>query len=191
VTHRSPYSSEVTSAASKAYFSTQRLNSASGSFLREESPGCLARDHASRSFPPHPGGSEAATSLQIQSWKRSMARLASRSSSLAYTYAFTRRITGQPGLLINTGSVGLPYDSDSRPAYLILDGSTPSIRRVEYNVEKELKALATCGLPGAGAGSLPCTPPSWKLPNGDTTPAVKPGLVLFPASATATAGRYR
>jgi hypothetical protein len=54
----------------------------------------------------------------------------------AYSYTFIRRITGQTGLLINTGSVGLPYDSDSRPAYLILDGSTPSIRRVEYNVRK-------------------------------------------------------
>ncbi|WP_221270237.1 hypothetical protein, partial [Tunturibacter empetritectus] len=39
--------------------------------------------------------------------------------------------------------------------------------------------------------SLPCTPPSWKLPNGDTTPAMKPGLVLFPDSATAIPGRYR
>jgi hypothetical protein len=27
---------------------------------------------------------------------------------------------------------------------------------------------------------LPCTPPSWKLPNGDTTPAVKPGLRPVP-----------
>lgn len=60
-----------------------------------------------------------------------------------------RAIAGQPGLLINTGSVGLPYDGDPRASYLILDGSTPSIRRVEYNVDKELKALTTCGLPGA------------------------------------------
>jgi putative phosphoesterase len=60
-----------------------------------------------------------------------------------------RTIAGQPGLLINTGSVGLPYDGDPRASYLMLDRSTPSIRRVEYNIEKELKALATCGLPGA------------------------------------------
>jgi len=26
-------------------------------------------------------------------------------------------------------------------------GSTPTIRRVEYDVDKELKALSTCGLP--------------------------------------------
>jgi putative phosphoesterase len=60
-----------------------------------------------------------------------------------------RNIAGHLKLLINTGSVGLPYDGDPRASYLILDGSTPSIRRVEYNVEKELKALASCGSPGA------------------------------------------
>ncbi len=60
-----------------------------------------------------------------------------------------RSIAGQPKLLINTGSVGLSYDGDPRASYLLLEGSTPSIRRVEYNVEKELKALSSCGLPGA------------------------------------------
>ena len=60
-----------------------------------------------------------------------------------------RNIAGYPRLLINTGSVGLPYDGDPRASYLILDEDTPSIRRVEYNLEKELKALASCGLPGA------------------------------------------
>jgi putative phosphoesterase len=62
---------------------------------------------------------------------------------------FIRSIAANPRLLINTGSIGLPYDGDPRASYLILDGQTPSIRRVEYNVEKELKALASCGLPGA------------------------------------------
>jgi putative phosphoesterase len=52
-------------------------------------------------------------------------------------------------LLINTGSVGLPYDGDPRASYLLLEGTTPSIRRVEYDVDKELRALASCGLPGA------------------------------------------
>ncbi len=62
---------------------------------------------------------------------------------------FIRSIAGRPNLLINTGSVGLPHDGDPRASYLILEGSTPSIRRVEYNVEKEVKALSSCGLPGA------------------------------------------
>jgi putative phosphoesterase len=60
-----------------------------------------------------------------------------------------RKIAGRPELLINTGSVGLPYDGDPRASYLLLDDGTPSIRRVEYNVEKELKALLSSGLPGA------------------------------------------
>jgi putative phosphoesterase len=60
-----------------------------------------------------------------------------------------RSVAGNPRLLINTGSVGLSYDGDPRASYLILDEGTPSIRRVEYNIETELKALASCGLPGA------------------------------------------
>jgi predicted phosphodiesterase len=49
----------------------------------------------------------------------------------------------------NTGSVSLSYDGDRRAAYLLLDGSAPSIRRVEYDVDRELKALSLCGLPHA------------------------------------------
>jgi putative phosphoesterase len=60
-----------------------------------------------------------------------------------------RCVASHPEFLINTGSVGLSYDGDPRASYLILDEGTPSIRRVEYNLELELKALAFCGLPGA------------------------------------------
>jgi len=62
--------------------------------------------------------------------------------------SYIRRI---PGLtVVNTGSVSLSYDGDRRAAYLLLDGTEPAIRRVDYDVEKELKALAECGLPHAG-----------------------------------------
>jgi putative phosphoesterase len=60
-----------------------------------------------------------------------------------------RTIAGHPNLLINIGSVGLPYDGDPRASYLLLEAGKPSIRRVEYNVDNELKALSSCGLPGA------------------------------------------
>jgi putative phosphoesterase len=60
-----------------------------------------------------------------------------------------RRLDSRLKLLINTGSVGLSYDGDPRASYLLLEKATASIRRVEYDVEKELKALATCNLPGA------------------------------------------
>jgi predicted phosphodiesterase len=49
----------------------------------------------------------------------------------------------------NSGSVSLSYDGDPRAAYLLLDESQPIIRRVEYDVGKELKALSACGLPHA------------------------------------------
>jgi predicted phosphodiesterase len=62
---------------------------------------------------------------------------------------FIRVLAGQPRLLINTGSVGLSYNGDPRASYLILEDGVPSIRKVEYNVEKELRALTSCGLPGS------------------------------------------
>jgi putative phosphoesterase len=49
--------------------------------------------------------------------------------------------------VINTGSVGLPHDGDPRASYLILDNNNPTIRRVEYDLDKELKALAASKLP--------------------------------------------
>jgi hypothetical protein len=47
----------------------------------------------------------------------------------------------------NTGSVSLSYDGDPRASYLLLEDSKPSIRRVEYDIDRELKALSTCGFP--------------------------------------------
>jgi predicted phosphodiesterase len=52
-------------------------------------------------------------------------------------------------IVANTGSVGLSYDGDRRAAYLLLDESTPSIRRVEYDVDREIKALFACDFPHA------------------------------------------
>jgi predicted phosphodiesterase len=55
-----------------------------------------------------------------------------------------------PGMIVaNSGSVSLSYDGDRRAAYLLVDESSPAIRRVEYDMEKELKALSSCGLPHA------------------------------------------
>lgn len=55
-----------------------------------------------------------------------------------------------PGLtLANTGSAGLPYDGDPRASYLLLDGMEPEIRRVEYDIAKECRALIASGIPHA------------------------------------------
>ena len=58
---------------------------------------------------------------------------------------YIRSVSGM--IVANTGSVGLPYDGDRRAAYLLLDGSEPSIRRVEYDVDREIETLSACGLP--------------------------------------------
>jgi len=62
---------------------------------------------------------------------------------------FFRPVDGLRWTLINTGSVGLSYDGDPRASYLLLDGDHPTIRRVEYDLARELAALERCGLPGA------------------------------------------
>jgi predicted phosphodiesterase len=49
----------------------------------------------------------------------------------------------------NTGSVSLSYDGDPRASYLLIEDGRPSIRRVEYDIEKELKAIAACPIPHA------------------------------------------
>lgn len=60
-----------------------------------------------------------------------------------------RRMNGCVKLLINAGSVGLPHDGDPRASYLLLEEDTPSIRRVPYDIEKEVKTLSSGGWPGA------------------------------------------
>jgi len=60
-----------------------------------------------------------------------------------------RTLSATLRLLINTGSVGLPFDDDPRAAYLLLDDGVPAIRRVEYDREKEIRALLASGMPRA------------------------------------------
>jgi hypothetical protein len=53
-----------------------------------------------------------------------------------------RRLT-----VANTGSVSLSYDGDWRASYLLVDRNSAEIRRVEYDLERELQALMRSGLP--------------------------------------------
>ena len=51
-------------------------------------------------------------------------------------------------IVANSGSVSLSYDGDKRASYLLLDqGRPPEIRRVEYDVDKEIRALKQSSLP--------------------------------------------
>ena len=56
-----------------------------------------------------------------------------------------RSISG--GVVVNTGSVSLSYDGDPRASYLLLDDGQAAIRRVEYNMDRELRNLDSCGFP--------------------------------------------
>ena len=51
--------------------------------------------------------------------------------------------------IVNSGSVSLSFDGDPRASYLLLDDGRPSIRRVQYDVEREIQAMRASGLPHA------------------------------------------
>lgn len=53
-----------------------------------------------------------------------------------------------PGLVVaNAGSVSLSYDGDCRAGYVLVEGSEVTFRRVEYDVEAEVRTLSGSGLP--------------------------------------------
>jgi putative phosphoesterase len=60
---------------------------------------------------------------------------------------FIRRLRGMT--VANTGSVSQSYDRDRRASYLVIEGESVTIRRVEYDVESEAKELLRSGLPHA------------------------------------------
>ena len=52
-------------------------------------------------------------------------------------------------MVINTGSVSQSFDGDPRASYLLIDNGTPKVRRVEYDIEREINAITASGLPHA------------------------------------------
>jgi putative phosphoesterase len=60
---------------------------------------------------------------------------------------YIRQVQGMT--IANSGSVSQSYDGDRRAAYLVMDGESLAIRRVEYDVENEAKELLRSGLPHA------------------------------------------
>jgi predicted phosphodiesterase len=61
--------------------------------------------------------------------------------------AFVRRLPSF--ILANSGSVSLSYDRDPRAAYALVDDNGITIRRVEYDIEREVTMLADARFPGA------------------------------------------
>jgi putative phosphoesterase len=50
-------------------------------------------------------------------------------------------------MVANSGSVGLPHDADPRASYLLIDDGAAAVRRVEYDVEREIRDRAATGYP--------------------------------------------
>jgi len=63
-------------------------------------------------------------------------------------HPFVRTVGGF--MVVNSGSAGQPLDGDGRASYLLLDDGQPTIRRVEYDIEREIRATEASGLPHAG-----------------------------------------
>jgi diadenosine tetraphosphatase ApaH/serine/threonine PP2A family protein phosphatase len=67
---------------------------------------------------------------------------------VAYGHIHRPSVRRLPALTVmNSGSVGLPYDGDWRAAYLLLEDGVPSIRRVAYDLERALDDLRAARYP--------------------------------------------
>jgi putative phosphoesterase len=51
--------------------------------------------------------------------------------------------------IANSGAVSQSFDGDRRAAYLLITGGKPEIRRVEYDVQREIQAMLRSGMPHA------------------------------------------
>jgi putative phosphoesterase len=61
---------------------------------------------------------------------------------VVYGHIHTPFVRVLDGLTVaNSGSVGMPHDGDHRASYLLIDNGEPRIRRVEYDVEAEVREL--------------------------------------------------
>jgi putative phosphoesterase len=73
-----------------------------------------------------------------------------RAPIVVYGHIHRPYIRRLPGMTVaNTGSASQSYDGDRRASYLVIDGQSVTIRRVEYDVESEAKELLSSGLPHA------------------------------------------
>jgi putative phosphoesterase len=64
---------------------------------------------------------------------------------------FVRNVSTSPRALtvVNCGSVGMPFDGDPRASYLVVDEGVPAVRRVEYDLEREVRSLLQSNYPAA------------------------------------------
>lgn len=86
----------------------------------------------------------------------SILRLAEDPNRTSYTVESELSFADVSRALVNVGSVGQPRDEDARTGWGLFDATaqTYSLRRVEYDVEREARSIRDAGLPGILADRL-------------------------------------
>jgi putative phosphoesterase len=73
-----------------------------------------------------------------------------RATTVVYGHIHRPYVRELDGLTVaNSGAVGMPFDGDWRASYLLIEDGAVEIRRVEYDLERELHVLAASGYPDA------------------------------------------
>jgi diadenosine tetraphosphatase ApaH/serine/threonine PP2A family protein phosphatase len=71
-------------------------------------------------------------------------------ATVVYGHIHRPYVRELPGLTVaNSGSVGMPFDGDWRASYLLIEEGAVEVRRVEYDVEREIANLEAGGYPDA------------------------------------------
>jgi putative phosphoesterase len=69
---------------------------------------------------------------------------------VVYGHIHRPYVRALPDLTVaNSGSIGQPWDGDPRASYLLIEDGEVTIRRVEYDIEREATALAERRYPNA------------------------------------------
>jgi len=134
---------EEMAAVSRESLGEERLAWLSG-LPRMQVAGTMALVHASPESPWRAPG-HAASDVELERVYGPLGQSVAVYGHIHHPY--TRTVAGMT--VANTGSVGLPFDGDRRASYLLLDDAGPMIRRVEYNVDREIRALTDCRFPHA------------------------------------------
>ncbi len=132
----------------QAAFTREALGDERIAWLRSlpvlQSAGSVALVHASPASTWLAPGAKA-TDVELESTYEPLASPIAIYAHIHHPYV--RRVSNRT--IANTGSVSLSYDGDWRASYLLIEDEVPIIRRVEYDLDEEAKALAASGLPHA------------------------------------------
>jgi hypothetical protein len=69
-------------------------------------------------------------------------------------------------VVANSGSAGLSYDGDWRASYLLFDDvdAIPKVRRIEYDVERDMRDLSATGYPTTSGSRKSNGPVGTRIP---------------------------